>query len=187
MKLCMPMLSIGLICLLFAACSTQSQTVNWAKERNMRKPNLTVAKQLLLEEEGWQVWRLATRRSVRCIAVKPANSRSWPEFTWDIVPVNGGAGFYMLWEEKWKQPYLGFYGAYPFGKVALVWRDGESVLETNNREAVFSWQGETLDFEVTTQPLPEVYAESLTVSGQLDFTGVQQAYNALEECYQWQL
>ena len=183
-----PLFMNGLmLALLLSACAGPSQPINWAHERNMRQPDLTETHKLLLEQEGWQVWRRVKGRVSRCVAVKPANGRRWPQFDWQVVPVSGGAGFYMLWEEKQTQPYFGFYGAHAFGKVTLAWRDGVSVLDTNNRDAVLSWQGETLDFEVTTQPAPEIYAESLTLTGQLDFSGVQQAYAALEQCHEWRL
>jgi hypothetical protein len=177
--ICFFVLSVGL-----AACTNPTQPTDWRQQRFMQSPTNFEDDELLLEQQGWQVWRQYQKYDSRCIAVKPAEGRLWPEFFWHATPVSGGAGFYMLWQEQQTLPYFGFYGTHLLGRIALAWRDGEPVLDINQRDTVLAWSGETLDFSVTTQPQAGSYAGSLTVTGTLDFSGVQQAYAALEQCQQ---
>ena len=173
-----------LVSLLISACSATTGVTDWSQQRNMRQHLIELEDQLLYQQDGWQVWLLYKQRKFRCIALKPASGRPWPEFTDDFAALSGGAGFYMLWEEKQQQPYFGFYGAHPYGKIARAWRNGQFVPATNDRDVILGWEGETIDFEITTQPEANIYSEVLTLSGRLDFSGVQQAYEAFQACHQ---
>ena len=171
-----------LILVLIGGC-THTVGIDWSQQRNMQMQRNSLEDRLLFEQNGWQVWSLYKQRKMRCIALKPAAGRPWPEFIDDYSAVTGGAGFYMLAEEKKPQQYFGFYGAHAHGKIARAWRRSDAILEINNRVNVLGWEGETLDFEITSQPQADVYTELLTLSGQLDFTGVQQAYEAFSQCH----
>jgi len=184
MKFAVLMAAVSVLLLMLLACATPTPSVDWSQERFMQSPTRFGEDQLLLEQDGWQVWRLYKKYDSRCIAIKPAEGRNWPELSWQTTPVSGGAGFYMQWEQDQTQAYFGFYGAHPFGRVVLVWHNGESVFDINQRETVLAWQGQTLAFRVSSQPQEGIYSEGLSVDGELDFSGVQQAYAALTQCHQ---
>lgn len=174
-------LILALLALLPSACSISEKPRDW---QQLRQNQFSYIQQnhLLQEQNGWQIWQVVRKRKPYCMAIKPATGRSWPEFSKETTPVSGGAGFYMDLDAE--HAYLGFYGAHGYGRISRAWLDNEIVLDTNNPDTVLSWEGKTLDFEVESQPSAGIYRNPLTVTGQLDFTGVTAAYDAVKQCQQ---
>jgi hypothetical protein len=148
--------------------------------------------QLLIEQDGWQVWELANKDEVTCLALKPAEGTSPPRFIQDrratftknYKTVSGGAGFFMYLTDAGGIPYYGFYGRHPYRWLSVAEKDGERVLDINNRETVLSWEGRSINFRVDSQPDQFSTREGHADSGTVDFTAVTAAHQAMMECYQ---
>jgi len=152
----------------------------------------TLYRQLLAEQDGWQVWELANKVEVVCLAFKPAAGAASPRFAQDrrltfnrdYKNISGGAGFFMVITDAGGLPYYGFYGRDPYRWLTIAEQDGERVLDVNNRETVLAWEGTTVDFRVETQPDQFSTQEGHTAAGTVDFTAVTMAHQVMMKCYQ---
>ncbi|MCP5419453.1 MAG: hypothetical protein H6969_03010 [Gammaproteobacteria bacterium] len=145
---------------------------------------------LVIEEQGWQIWEMADKKQVICVALKPAKGAPKPTFTNDkrlsfntfYKGVQGGAGFFMYTLDDGSLPYYGFYGEYPYRWISVAQLDGQQIQDINNQQTVLSWEGKEVSFQVDTQPDQFDSAEARTDSGVVDFTGVTRANSRILEC-----
>lgn len=140
-------------------------------------------RQLLLEQDGWRIWRRMRGFRSTCLAVKPAPGRNPPQFNEELSLPSGGVGFYMVIRESWSRPVLGFYGEHPYDRISSAELDGEDILDVDDRDRVLSWEGREVGFRISTLPAPNAHDEALRQTGTLDFTGVTMAHQALLDCH----
>ncbi len=140
-------------------------------------------RELLLEQDGWRVWREVRQFQFGCLAVKPGPGRNWPAFNADLSVPHGGVGFYMIIRENWSRPHMGFYGQNPYGRLSTAELDEATITDVDDRDRVLGWEGREVAFQVSTLPAPSAFGEALRQTGTLDFTGVALAYSIMMDCY----
>ena len=152
--------------------------------------------QLLAEFDGWRVWELTDDKVVTCMAVKPVTGTPWPEFSGGrLLPslayaraavsrrmVSGGAGFFMYILNNVEIPYFGFYGRYPYRLPSVAELNGKTIADTNNRDTVLAWEGQTVSFKLNTQP-SETSNTVEETTGTVNFTGINKAYQTMMQCH----
>lgn len=141
-------------------------------------------RELLLDADGWRVWRRTSNYRSTCLAIKPAPGSDWPTLNESLSLPSGGAGFYMIVRDGWERPTLGFYGAHPYDKLSTAELDGVTIDDADDPDRVLGWAGRSVDFRVNTLPSPAAYDEGETQSASLDFTGVETAYRTLQRCHE---
>lgn len=139
-------------------------------------------RELLLEQDGWRVWRLVSNYRVTCFAVKPAPGRDWPMLNRELALPSGGMGFYAVARPDWPRPHMGFYGQHPYDRVSRAELDGATIEDVDDRDRVLGWEGRRVSFRVSTLPAPDMFDEAFRQFGELDFTGVGAAFRQLDEC-----
>ena len=196
--------------LVLGACTTSPGAIKTANEiGETRKSAPVQSQQLLTEIKGWQIWATRDKERAACVALKPARGAPWPTISSAYV-VSGGAGFNMYILDHLEIPFFGFYGEYPFG-TSIAEVNGITERYFNDRDTILAWKDLTVPFQVFTQPqtrdelstplrerktplvgLSSTVARPLSsvpleggrkTSGELDFTGVDQAYQALMRCH----
>ena len=200
-----------LISLVLGACTASPGAIKAANEiGETRKSAPVQSQQLLIEIKGWQIWATRDKERAACVAVKPARGAPWPTISSAYV-VSGGAGFNMYILDHLEIPFFGFYGEHPFG-TSIAEVNGKTERYFNDRDTILAWQDLTVPFQVFTQaqtqdqlstslwerktplvglsspiarPLSSAPLEGgRKTAGELDFTGVDQAYQALMRCHE---
>lgn len=175
-----PTLRSGLLALLLAlllGCTSASPPRPSAYDRQTGD-----YRELLLEQDGWRVWRLVSNYRVTCFAVKPAPGRDWPTLHRELALPSGGMGFYAVARPDWPRPHMGFYGQHPYDRVSRAEPDGVTIEDVDDRDRVLGWEGRRVAFRVSTLPGPGQFDEAFRQNGELDFTGVGTALQQLDEC-----
>ena len=160
--------------------------------------------------DGWQIWETASKKRAACVALKSATGTALPHLSAGDGIVTGDGGFYMVTRDDTEIPYLGFYGEYPYARKVDAAISGKVVSDVNNRNTVLGWDGANVSFQVITQPYGGLYSSSSgfsgeihldaflkkdepsaaevsgknfdSTSGEVDFTGVKKAYEAMMQC-----
>lgn len=138
--------------------------------------------QVLHGDDGWQIRRQVDRYRITCLAVKPAPEQPDPELHAELRIPFGGAGFYMIAGEDWLRPHFGFYGRHPYDRISMAERNGTVIADVDDQERVLGWEGQSIGYRVSTLPRPGAVDDTQQQRGSLDFTGVQAAFTALEDC-----
>lgn len=133
-------------------------------------------------EDGWRIRRLVDRYRVTCFAVKPAPDQPDPEVDTGLGVPFGGAGFYMMAREGGARPVFGFYGRHPYDRISTAERNGTEIADVDDQDRVLGWEGETLRFRVNTLARSGATETAEDQRGELDFTGVREAFTALVDC-----
>jgi len=159
--------------------------------------------------QGWRIWQTYFKGEKACLAVKPAVGETWPNFIENIV-IAGGKGFAMRIVDRSEVPSFSFYGEYP-GAADRVRINGETLEYIDDAATVLVWDGRTLSFEVNSEPLPEKgglqerlqsnepllegsyglpqkrfptpQGGSYVQQGEVDFSGLRDAYQARLACH----
>lgn len=139
-------------------------------------------RELLLEQDGWRVWRLVSNYRITCFAVKPAPGRDWPMLDQELALPSGGMGFYAVARPDWPRPHMGFYGQHPYDRLSRAELDGATIEDVDDRDRVLGWEGRRVAFRVSTLPTPGMVDEAFRQFGELDFTGVSAALQQLDAC-----
>lgn len=174
-----------LFCTYLTACTTAPDSIYWDDDRFLQAPGTVEKDHMLLEENGWRVWRRVTKKEVQCIALKPAAVGEWPRFVNDPGLVNGTPGFYMVIKAGADRPYFGFYAANSFGRIVFADYQGKILRSLNDQALVLSLENVEIPFRISSQVSPKIYQETETQSATLDFTGVNTAYEAMMACHQY--
>jgi hypothetical protein len=186
-------LNVLLAALLLGACGTAPNPFGDPGTPGFAEKQATdyLYKKLLIERQGWQVWELADKDQVTCMAIKPAKGAPWPSFSneqrlsfnKDYKALRGGAGFFMYAVEDGGLPVYGFYGKHPYRWLSVAESNDQRIADINNQATILSWEGADIAFQVDTQPTQFDSTETHTASGTVDFTGVTQAHAAMLECH----
>jgi hypothetical protein len=156
---------------------------------------------------GWQIWEVASQAGAACVAIRAAEGTSQPRISTEDRTVTGGGGFYMFVVERADLPYFGFYGKYGYPRSVRAEVDGSSISDVNDRDTVLSWGRQEVSFRVVTQTYEGMYPDQFSAPGTIDldylfksktaaatgeqqeetvgtvdFTGVEEAYRAIEDC-----
>src|SRR5690554_1532180 len=148
----------------------------------LRQSGIGSYKKLLAEFDGWRIWETSGKGSITCVAVKPAESNSWPRISDGYGIVTGGTGFYMHIGKLLKRPYFGFYGKHVYRRSSIAEVDGAIVRDTNNESTILSWESKKVMFEVSSGPYQNLYVDVVNDSGSIDFTGVSAAHREMMAC-----
>lgn len=200
-----------LVCLtIISACTTSPDAIKVVNEIGETRKSAPVQSQgLLTEIQGWRVWATRNKKHAACVAIKPARGAPWPTISAGYV-VSGGAGFTMYILDHLEIPFFGFYGEYPFG-TSIAEVNGKTQRYFNDRDTILAWQDLTVTFQVFTRPqtqdelstplwerktpligLSSQVAKPFSAAplegghmttGEVDFTGVDQAYQTLMRCH----
>lgn len=159
------------------------------------------------ELDGWLLLLTETANKPVCLVLRPGLGTAYPTVRGGYA-VSGEGGFYMYIPKHLQVPFFGFYGAQPFGESRAM-LGGEQIRYTNDQGTVLGWEGQRVAFRVWSDPnlsppdsilpdgglinfqgqgVPHRPAEELDASAQLttgevDFTGVGGAYQAMMDCH----
>lgn len=161
----------------------------------------------LAELDGWWMLLAEADAGPVCLAVRPAIGTAPPTISGGHG-VSGEGGFYMAFPRWVAVPFFGFYGAQPFGDSRAE-LDGERIRYTDDRDTVLGWEGRQVAFQVWTDPALAPSTDNLVggrrigfagqgtptpttreldenaelITGEVDFSGVTRAYEALLDCH----
>ena len=161
----------------------------------------------LAEQDGWYVLLNEAGQQPVCLVVRPAIDTDPPTIT-GAYGVSGEGGFYMYIPRNSQVAFFGFYGTQPYGDSRAE-VDGERIRYTNDRDTVLGWEGRQVAFQVwsdpaapapeipllgqtplgfagqntAVKPTRELGDDAVLTSGEVDFSGVTSAYQALLDCH----
>jgi hypothetical protein len=198
------------ISILGQACSSSSEPVvePWKMGEQHRSEVIPYQK-LRAKIAGWQLWEVVSKEGAACVAIRIAEGASQPRISIEDRTVTGDGGFYMFVAEHVDLPYFGFYGQYGYPRSVRAEVDGRPISDVNDQDAVLSWEGRKVGFQVVTQTYEGIYPDQFRAPGivnldlgnllnpkasantgdqqgetvgEVDFSGVEETYRVLKDC-----
>lgn len=135
---------------------------------------------LLRVESGWRLWRIETRGSVECRAVKSARGKVHP------FPIGAGAMFgfgepyITIWKHRGELRY--FWKGVDFeNSMVQLRRQDAKFWDTDNGEQVFN-DSDVVEVNISSWEYPAVRVGYHETKGVMDFAGWSAMRMAVDEC-----